>query len=203
MSEPQRYTQLTVCVEPSYQEQEIISPMARTVSGGEWVKWADYARLAAEVESVRQVAQDNKTETESTRIENARLKAEVERLRSLSANSEWQPIETAPKDGQEILAYRHPHGVFLMPGYWGNDMYQMTHWMPMPKPPAAKDGKPSVWQPIETAPKDGTAILIYCQVSGAMEAHWCCEWLDRHNDICDVYEVTHWTQIIPPTKDNG
>lgn len=38
------------------------------------------ARLIAEVESVRQVAQDNKTETEATRIENARLKAELERL---------------------------------------------------------------------------------------------------------------------------
>ena len=38
------------------------------------------ALLKAEVESVRQVAQDNKTETEATRIENAHLKAEVERL---------------------------------------------------------------------------------------------------------------------------
>ena len=76
--------------------------------------------------------------------ENARLQAEVERLRSLSANSEWQPIETAPKDGQDILAYRHPHGAFLIPYYWGNDTYQMTHWMPLPKPPAAKEGKPSV-----------------------------------------------------------
>ena len=74
----------------------------------------------------------------------ARLQAEVERLRSLSANSEWQPIETAPKDGQDILAYRHPHGAFLIPYYWGNDTYQMTHWMPLPKPPAAKEGKPSV-----------------------------------------------------------
>jgi cell division protein FtsB len=64
--------------------------------GGEWVKWEDYARLKAEVESVRQVAQDNKTETEATRIENARLKAEVERLTFdpltyLDDQGEWMP----------------------------------------------------------------------------------------------------------------
>ena len=47
---------------------------------GEFVRWSDYARLQAEVESVRQVAQDNKTETEATRIENARLKTEVDAL---------------------------------------------------------------------------------------------------------------------------
>ena len=40
------------------------------------------ARLKTEVESVRQVAQDNKTETEATRIENARLKAELDRVTS-------------------------------------------------------------------------------------------------------------------------
>ena len=81
--------------------------------------------------------------------ENARLKAEVKRLRSQFANSEWQPIKTAPKDG--------------------------------------------------------TAVLIYCQVSGAMESHWDCEWLDRHNDCCDIYEVTHWTQLPnpPPAKEGN
>ena len=53
MSEPQRYTQLPVCVEPSYQAQEVVSPMAKTVKGGEWVKWEDYAKLKAEVERLR------------------------------------------------------------------------------------------------------------------------------------------------------
>ena len=58
MSEPQRYTQLPVCVEPSYQAQEVVSPMAKTVKGGEWVKWEDYARLKAEVERLRKAGDD-------------------------------------------------------------------------------------------------------------------------------------------------
>lgn len=52
------------------------------------VPYADYEslfsyteRMKAEVESIRQVARDNKTETEATRIENARLKDENKRLK--------------------------------------------------------------------------------------------------------------------------
>ena len=41
---------------------------------------AKNALLKTEVESIRQVAQDNKTETEATRIENARLNNYIERL---------------------------------------------------------------------------------------------------------------------------
>jgi len=76
--------------------------------------------------------------------------------------SEWQPIETAPKDGAEIIAYGTRRGAY---GYtddvktwtgvrWGMvcDFSHMawretkprpqycngfvpTHWMPLPKPP--------------------------------------------------------------------
>ena len=68
--------------------------------------------------------------------------------------SEWQPIETAPKDGTRVLiawnngcdkgvvsAYWEP-GYFgnigwtefqLRSDYWGPDT--PTHWMPLPKPP--------------------------------------------------------------------
>jgi hypothetical protein len=73
----------------------------------------------------------------------------------------WQPIETAPKDGSIILAwcsdagwpeavkwwFYHPeHGEELVEGYWGyaeeilNDVTggaDPGFWMPLPEPPNA------------------------------------------------------------------
>ena len=83
-------------------ERLTFDPLTYLDDQGEWmprhIHLAAVERLQAEVESVRQVAQDNKTETEATRIENTnlkaeltdckvkadRLKAEVERLRNLA-----------------------------------------------------------------------------------------------------------------------
>jgi hypothetical protein len=65
--------------------------------------------------------------------------------------SQWQPIETAPKDGTEILL-GHSEAVFS--GWWSKNTdegegwtsgqtniyedyvaYPATHWMPLPAPP--------------------------------------------------------------------
>lgn len=72
------------------------------------------------------------------------------------AAREWQPIETAPKDGTDILAYGRAEydGTLYakgrhvcwwegdaITGFWsGRDAtcdYRVTHWMPLPPPPAA------------------------------------------------------------------
>lgn len=63
--------------------------------------------------------------------------------------SEWQPIETAPKDGTRILAIAPPDGHQIVawgqskrranwrinfetgPAWWGAP----THWIPLPAPP--------------------------------------------------------------------
>jgi len=55
--------------------------------------------------------------------------------------SEWQPIETAPKDGQYLLLWGN--GVFQ--GFWNgrswddgdfyDEMSGITHWMPLPAGP--------------------------------------------------------------------
>lgn len=80
--------------------------------------------------------------------------------------SEWQPIETAPKDGTAILAYNpmigaystayttrfvpdKPYGGGFPCGYWpngtpGSDNFgrwdcQPTHWLPLPPPPTLEE----------------------------------------------------------------
>ena len=61
----------------------------------------------------------------------------------------WQPIETAPKDGTEILVYGswYPHGKWkgMTLASWlpneemwtfdGDLMHDVTHWMPLPEAP--------------------------------------------------------------------
>jgi len=61
--------------------------------------------------------------------------------------TDWQPIETAPRDGSDIIVYRPKFDGDYIPivgvdywfkGYtWGRSRRdcQPTHWMPLPKPP--------------------------------------------------------------------
>ncbi len=72
------------------------------------------------------------------------------RIAELEAQLEWQPIETAPEDGTEVLAsgflYDDPANgrwIEACKFWWSgwvlssNDskVYNPTHWMPLPEPP--------------------------------------------------------------------
>jgi hypothetical protein len=59
--------------------------------------------------------------------------------------TQWQPIETAPKDGTEIIVWdaEYRHSYFARCNskgevYW-DELYgpleNATHWMPLPEPP--------------------------------------------------------------------
>jgi hypothetical protein len=57
---------------------------------------------------------------------------------------EWQPIETAPKDGKDILVFgeqlrRVAFWDEARGGLWsrwpGREPIRATHWMPLPEPP--------------------------------------------------------------------
>lgn len=65
--------------------------------------------------------------------------------------SSWQPIETAPKDGTEILAWQKGEGAFVVFWYsrlfnwkWtthdlgGDENLYPSHWMPLPAPPTTE-----------------------------------------------------------------
>lgn len=78
----------------------------------------------------------------------AELEARERELADALKEREWQPIETAPKDGSEILGWSSISGeAYVM--WWEaihsdwvwciNDLEDMfcdpTHWMPLPEPP--------------------------------------------------------------------
>jgi regulator of replication initiation timing len=103
-----------------------------------------------------------KAELVDLKSEAGRFKAEVERLRKAG---EWKPIETAPKDGTEVmLCFLSPYITdsgetayeyrVIISEWTGNQWLQInydegwcreiaTYWMPIQNPPSAEDGKPT------------------------------------------------------------
>ena len=72
------------------------------------------------------------------------MQTKIERL---EAENAWQPIDTAPKDGTQILCCNENNGEYMVCGYekgayLGQGFYfnsefkiEATHWRPLPQPP--------------------------------------------------------------------
>lgn len=72
------------------------------------------------------------------------------------------------------------------------------------------------WQPIETAPKDGTLILAYKKKkregkkltwrNPPIVLHWDSEeeiWLEAENSNWERRKMTHWMPLLPPVTEVG
>lgn len=84
----------------------------------------------------------------------------------------WQPIDTAPKDGTEVLVYcpckygmnYHVARYEEKPDLWFGSTGEgcegwlpssPTNWMELPSPPALME-----WQPIDTIPRDSSTVRL-------------------------------------------
>lgn len=56
------------------------------------------------------------------------------------------------------------------------------------------------WQPIETAPKDGTQILVPVTIGGIMNvvSWWSGAWREGVNGMKLKNDPTHWMSLPPP-----
>lgn len=128
--------------------------------------------------------------------------------------SEWQDISTAPKDGRVILVRRDngcawEHYVV----WWGShkktypwvsdgNCYaadRFDDWMPLPDSGG--------WRDIGTAPKDGTAVLIWLPDSTRMVLAYYCNdgtgWWARHGAMV-AEKVSQWrVPPLPPSTERG
>jgi len=92
--------------------------------------------------------------------------------------SEWQPIETAPKDGTEVLIYdpSYPKNPMAVDWYCPHDdtpgwLGTPTHWMPLPAPPQEPTLTDTIRAALEAAAKEVREAFIRPEGCGKL-----CEW---------------------------
>lgn len=176
MSEPLRYD--PGC-EPDTLETEAVAVMFQCPNG-DWVKYAEYAKIKSELKRLREasfvtavpVAEYEKMKADNDRLlmvkeatvrmikrrDNWIAEHQAKMTKALLKAMDWQPIETAPKDGSWLLLATDspdkPSGIddldcWLPPVGYGRYVdgegwmkcseysvsFEPTHWMHTPQPP--------------------------------------------------------------------
>ena len=116
--------------------------------------WADFVASGYEVPAASKTMIDAAIALDAKYAEITRLTQENERMREAL---KWQPIETAPKDGSDVLTWDgNDHCVLFFSQYghgWtaGNPKvnHLPTHWMPLPITPIPD---PAGGMPVEVKP---------------------------------------------------
>ena len=147
----------------------------------------------------------------------AALRAEVERLRAdiAYADKHAEKVESllwgTAKEREKLRAAlerllrakneKDAHGdtpVYqaLKAGAWDEARAVLSASQPAPRP----------WRPIETAPKDGTVVLVFAEERQGLPAFQCTA--AHHKDagwcVDELREVTHWMPLPPaPQKESS
>lgn len=126
---------------------------------------------------------------------------DAERPRSPPAAG-WKMVPVEPTD-EMILARNDGFGDGTTVAQFRNEWRRVLAAAPSPPATAGVRG----WRPIESAPKDGTAVLLFFpkRYQGKGGVSWGCfvngDWLDsraiRDND------ATHWMPLPAPPESNG
>jgi hypothetical protein len=124
----------------------------------------------------------------------------VERLKDWPYTTSAQPAQAVPLLTEaQVLALRGEHG-------WAKETIRAIE-----QAVRSKLGAGVGWQPIETAPMDGTAILLFTG-GGVIEGHWIYREWQQCAISCSydgaggpVFECvpTHWMPLPPPPGNVG
>lgn len=122
----------------------------------------------------------------------------------------WQPMDTAPRDGSQVLAFTSgqlPYGI----EWWDYGQTKwpqwLTHWTALPLQPSAD---PDGWEPMSTAPRTGWILASGGATRYGEPEYAITRWRDVHEGYdaevprwtwsnCDFPdELTHWRYLPAP-----
>ena len=130
----------------------IVPPRLIPDDSGFAVKFEDYCKLEAELAALKAELREICAAIDDPASD--LTLTTIECVNKLKAENEWQPIETAPKDKAFLAVLACGDHQMICTMRWpvaeaknsrvGNGEFileRVTHWMPLPKPPAMAQGE--------------------------------------------------------------